>query len=46
MIGFIFDLIGACSHFLWQALCAVLNFGFGVFSALCSVLFWPIRVLF
>lgn len=43
MIGFILDLIGACGHFMWDVLCAVLDMGFSLLSAAASLLAWPFR---
>ncbi len=45
MIGFIFDLMGACAHFMWDAFQALTSFGFRLLQAVASVLSWPLRAV-
>jgi len=43
MIRFILDFVGACGHFLWEALGAIVHFGFSLLSAIASLAAWPFK---
>ena len=43
MISAIFELISACAHFMWDLLCALLNLGGSLLSAVFTVLSWPFK---
>ena len=43
MISAIFNLIGACGHFVWELLCALLHLGGSLLSAVFTVLAWPFK---
>ena len=45
MIHFVLGLMGACAHFLWNALGAVLDFSFGLLSALATLVAWPFKAV-
>lgn len=43
MIRFLFDLMGACAHFLWALLGALFDLAMRLVSAAATVLSWPFR---
>lgn len=45
MFGLLFDIMGACAHFMWDTLQALANIGFHLLSALLSLLAWPFKTV-
>lgn len=45
MVSFLFDLMSACAHFLWDALTALLGFGWKLLGAAATVISWPARAV-
>ena len=43
MIRFLFDLMGACAHFLWALLGTLFDLAMRLVSAAATVLTWPFR---
>ena len=43
MISLLFDIMGACAHFMWNALGAAFDLVMGLLSAVATVLSWPFK---